>query len=222
MPTYSLHDPGDFTIYRDKERPHLFCTPDRLIMDGDRIIAPLELKTAHFGAAKKWDKECPIGYLCQMQYQMHILNCNVAYVAVLLEGRAFRWHRVPRHQRFIDKMLARVDRFWERHVIAREAPPTDFSEATSRALARQYPNASDAVAVLPDELQPLVAEYDELTAAESAATKRKDEIKNLLKSQIGDKRYGSFGGNDGFQWNGSDGKRTFRRAKKCPEPTAVN
>jgi predicted phage-related endonuclease len=217
---FTLFDPGDFTIYRDVERPYIFCTPDRLIMDGDKIVAPLELKTAHFGAAKTWNKECPVGYLCQMQLQMYVLKCNVAYVAVLLEGRAFRWHRVARHQKFIDKMLAKLDRFWERYVIGREAPPTDFSQATADALARKYPAANGATVELPAELEPLIAEYDELTKTESAATKRKDEIKNLLKSKIGDARYGSFGSKDGFQWNGDGGKRTFRRAKNCPEPVS--
>lgn len=204
------------TVHRDPNRDYIHATLDAQTDMGE----PVELKTAHFAAAKVWKNEVPLPYMVQVQHQIHVTGAKSGYIAVLKDGYEFAWHKVDRHQSFIDKMLRRLDTFWERHVIAREAPPTDWLQATADALARKYPTANDTAVALPEDLEPLVKEYDEQTAAESAAKKRKDEIKNLIKSKMGDNRYGSFGSNDGFQWNGSDGKRTFRRAKKCPVPVA--
>lgn len=206
-----------FTITRDPNRQHVSCSLDALAGR-----APVQLKTAHFQAGKIWSKEVPLAYLCQCQMEIHITDADHAYIAVLIDGYGFRWHKIHRHQKFIDRLLKRIDHFWAEHVVKRQPPPTDYHSATTAALARKYPAANGSTVELPPELESLIAEYDELTAAESAATKRKDEIKNLLKEKIGDARYGSFGGKDGFQWNGTDGKRTFRRAKRCPEPTSAN
>ncbi len=206
------------TVHRDASRGYVHATLDAQADDG----SPVELKTAHFAAAKVWRTEVPIGYLCQVQLQIHCTNASHGYIAVLKDGYEFAWHKVQRHQKFIDRLLRKLDYFWEHHVLTRQPPPTDFSQATADALARKYPTANGVAIELPDEFEPLVKEYDELTAAESAATKRKDAIKNLLKEKIGDNRYGVFTSGGGFQWNGADGKRTFRRAKKCPEPVAAN
>jgi predicted phage-related endonuclease len=205
------------TVHRDPERNYLHATLDAQADDG----SPVELKTAHFAQAKIWKNEVPLPYMVQVQHQIHVTGAKCGYIAVLKDGYEFAWHRVERHQKFIDRLLKRLDRFWGRYVKGREPPPTDFSRATADALARQYPASNGNCIELPAELESLVAEYDELTAAESAATKRKDEIKNLLKSKIGENQYGTFISGNGFQWAGKDGKRTFRRAKRCPEPTSA-
>lgn len=201
---------------RDPERPYITASPDAMSADGE----PVELKTAHFAAAKIWATEVPPAYLCQVQHQIHVTNAKQGFIAVLVDGYQFAWHRVPRHQRFIDALLRRCDKFWNEYVVKRQPPPTDFSKATADALARKYPASNGSSIELDPELEPLVTEYDELTAAESAASRRKEEIKNLLKSKIGENQYGTFISGTGFQWSGKDERRTFRRAKRCPQPAA--
>ncbi len=206
-----------YTVHRDPNRSYVHATLDAQADDG----SPVELKTAHFSQAKIWGKEVPLPYMVQVQHQMHVTDAKRAYIAVLKDGYEFAWHKVERHQTFIDRLLRKLDHFWAEFVVKRLPPPTDFSQATADALARKFPTANGSSVELPPELESLVGEYDELTTSVSTATKRKDEIKNLLKSKIGDNRYGSFASLEGFQWNGTDGKRTFRRAKKCPEPTTA-
>lgn len=202
------------TVHRDNQRPYLHATLDAQADDG----SPVELKTAHFAAAKIWKKECPLPYMVQMQHQIHVTGAAQGYIAVLKDGYEFAWHRVPRHQRFIDKLLKRLDYFWSEYVLKRQAPPTDYSEATAAALARKYPSSNGKAIELPAELQSLYSEYQEQTKQESSAKKRKAEIQNLLKERIGDYEYGSFGGSEGFKWAGDEGKRRFTRSAKCPEP----
>lgn len=206
------------TVHRDPNRPYIHATLDAIGPDGE----PVELKTAHFAAAKVWGKEVPLQYMCQVQQQIHVTGATCGYIAVLCDGYQFSWHRVPRHQTFIDRLLRRLDKFWVEHVEARVPPPTDYSEATTRALAAKYPSSNGAVVELPAEWEALLAEHAELTKQESAAKKRKDEISNLIKERMGDHEYASFGGKEGWKWGGTDGKRRFTRSKSCPEPVGAH
>jgi putative phage-type endonuclease len=200
------------TIYRDRERPHLSCSFDAVGPDDE----PVQLKTAHFAAAKVWAKEVPMAYMVQCQHEIHIAAAKCGYIAVLADGYQFAWHRVPRHQKFIDKLLKRLDNFWFEHVVKRVPPPTDYHAATSAALARQYPASNGKAIELAPELEPLVAEYDSLTKAESSAKKRKAEIANLLKQRLGDSEVGHFISGEAFKWKGGGGNRRFTRGKhKC-------
>lgn len=205
-----------FVIYRSTERPHLHFSPDAMTGDGQ----PVQAKTAHFAAGKIWQKEVPLGYVCGLQQEIYISGADCGFIAVLIDGYGFRWHRVPRHQKFIDRLLKRLDHFWNEHVVKRQPPPTDYHSATTAALARKYPASNGTAVELPADLEPLYAEYDTLTKQESAAKKRKAEISNLLKERIGDHEYGSFGGNEGFKWAGKDGGRRFTRTARCPEPVS--
>lgn len=204
-----------YTVHRDRERSYMHATLDAITDAGE----PIELKTAHFAAAKVWKNEVPLPYVIQVQHQLHVTGANQGYIAVLVDGYQFAWHKVVRHQRFIDRLLRRLDHFWNEYVVKRQPPPTDYSQATSQALARKFPDSHQGEVVeLPSELEPLINEYDELTKTESAAKKRKAAIQNLLKERIGDHEYASFGSRDGFKWSGEEGKRRFTRSKSCPEP----
>lgn len=207
-----------FTVYRDPDRPYVHATLDGMTDDGE----PVEAKTAHFAQAKIWGKEVPLPYMVQVQHQIHAARAKCGYIAVLKDGYEFAWHRVPRHQKFIDRLLKRIDYFWAHYVLTREPPPTDFSEATSDALARKYPTSNGSVVPLPDDCEPLYDEMKTLTATETAASKRKDWIKNYVRQQIGEHRYGYLPSGKGFQWSGDSGKRRFTQIERCPEPAASN
>lgn len=198
----------EFSIARDPAKPHISCS-----FDAFAGLAPTQLKTAHFAAGKIWMKEVPIGYLCQCQMEIHIADADHGYIAVLIDGYGFRWHKVHRHQKFIDRLLKRLDHFWFEFVVKRQPPPTDYHSATTAALARKYPTSNGKAVELPADLEPLYAEYDTLTKQESAAKKRKAEISNLVKQQIGDNEAGYFLSGQAFNWKGAEGSRRFTKGK---------
>src|SRR3990167_2326057 len=101
METRRIVDPGQYTIFRSTERPWLFCTPDRLIYDGDKLVAGLELKCAWYEAAKEWNDRVPLGYQIQGQHTMYVLGLEKLYFAALLNGCHFRWHLMRRHEGFL-------------------------------------------------------------------------------------------------------------------------
>ncbi len=205
-----------YTVHRDANRQYVHATLDAIADDG----SPIEVKTAHFSQAKIWGKEVPLPYMVQVQHQIHVTGAKCGYIAVLKDGYEFAWHKVQRHQQFIDRLLRKLDHFWTQYVLTRQPPPTDFSQATADALARKFPTSNGNVVVLPDDCEPLYDEMKTLTATETAASKRKDEIKNYVRSIIGDARYGYLNSGKGFQWSGENGKRRFTLAERCPEPAS--
>ncbi len=207
-------DPGAYAIFRSKERPWITCTPDRLICDGWELVAELSLKCAYYEAAKEWSKGVPIGYQIQAQQTMYVLGVGVVYYAVLLNGCSFKWHTIRRNERWIEKMLPRLDAFWQ-SIERGEYPNVDDSQATAEALARRYATPTSGQVELPDELTELGDQYDEILEKEKALDKAKTAIQNLAKSAIGDNTIGVLSDQSGFSWkaNGKGGRRFNRVAK---------
>lgn len=212
-----LVDPGDYTIFRSVERPWIFCTPDRLVYDGDRLVAALEIKCAFFEAAKEWNKTVPLQYQIQAQQQMYVLGVDTVYYAVLLNGCSFKWHLIRRNEKWIAKMLPRLDAFWK--AIQRgEYPNVDAAEATARALARRFPSPTAGQIELPAELTELGDEYDKILEDAANSEKRKTLIQNILRESIGDGRVGVLSDGSGFSWSANGkGTRTLRRVKKVKD-----
>ncbi len=213
-------DPGEFSLFRRTDFPHHICTPDRLLIAlGPGIpYAVLELKTAYYDQAKIWQKRVPLPYMAQIQWQMHVIGVDQAFIAVLCNGYQFRWHPVKRHQRLIDRMVDKVDRFWRDHVEANVAPAPDATEAMSRSLARMYATPEPTIAELSAECDGMGTRYDKLNSLIKKIEAEKLAIKNRVQSEMQCAEYGLLVDGSGFQWSGKNGKRRFTRKKKVSVP----
>lgn len=209
-----LSDPGSFTIFRSKERPHICCTPDRIVTSVAGILAEVSLKCAWYDAAKEWKKQIPLEYQIQGQQTIYVLGVDLLYYAALLEGCHFRWHSLRRNQHWIDRMLPKLDTFWE-SIQRGEYPNVDDSHATAEALARRYSLPNKGQVELPDELTELGDQYDEILEKEKALEKAKLAIQNVAKAALGDNTVGVLSDQSGFSWkaNGKGGRRFNRVAK---------
>lgn len=210
-----LYDPGQYTIYRSVERPHLFCTPDRLLLGvAGLLLAELSLKCAWYDAAKGWQKQIPLEYQIQGQQTIYVLGLDLLYYAVLCDGCHFRWHSMRRHERMLSRMLPKLDAFWD-SIKRGEYPDVDGSSATAQALARRYPNPNAGQVELDEGLLELGDKYDEILEQEKALDKAKTAIQNLAKSAIGENTVGVLPDQSGFSWvaNGKGGRRFNRVAK---------
>jgi len=208
-----IADPGDFTIYRSVERPHLFCTPDRLIFNLGVLTAELSIKCAWYDAAKEWSKQIPLGYQIQGQHTMYVLGVDQLYYAVLLNGCSFRWYTMRRNERWLGRMLPLLDTFWK-SIERGEYPNVDGSTATAEALARRYPKPSAGQVPLATELTELGDEYDSLLKQASDIEKRKLLIQNTVKAAIGDNTVGVLSDQSGFGWKENGNGRRFSRIAK--------
>ncbi len=206
-----LDDPGDFTIFTHPEVRCMGCTPDRITSDGSAVV---ELKTAHFGSADEWKSHIPLGYQTQLQHQMIVMGVERAFIAVLINSTTFKHHEMRLSQNFARRHIAKCKSFWEQYVETKTAPPTDYSKATSQALARQWAASRKATVDLPGDCESLAARYDKLAKLSSSVDRQQEAIKNRIKAAMGDAQLGRLSDESGFQWSGAEGKRRFTRKKK--------
>jgi predicted phage-related endonuclease len=210
-------NPGDYTIFRSVERPHMFATVDRLIYDGAEMVAFLEMKAAYFAAFKEWNQRVPIAYMVQCQQTIYVLGVQYGYIAVLGNGYDFRWYRVERHDRFIKRLCDRVDAFWDR-VVRRDPPEPDGHKASLAKLFELHPEASAREVVdLPTELAACGAAWDAAAQAEKDAQRRKDEIKARVMARIGDATHARLPDDSGFAWTNTARGRQFRRVERVAD-----
>jgi len=210
-----LSNPGDYTIYRSVERPHVFATVDR-IEDANLFEAhrPVEFKCSWYEAAKQWEQRIPIAYQCQGQHQLYVTGADEMFFAVLLNGYKFRWYRMERHERFIKRLCDNLDDFWGR-VERREPPAIDGHKSSLHALFTQHPKDNGKAIDLPDDLVAEVqADWDASQRIAGELTKRKDELKARIQQQMGDAKFALLPDGSGFRWsrNGKSGR--FERVEK--------
>lgn len=202
----NLSDPGEFTIYTSKQWPWMFATLDRVTHDG----CPVECKTASFDAAKAWQRNVPIDYQIQLQHQMAVTGAPTSYVGVILNSSSFKWFEVPRHERWVNRLVERTGEFWREYVEPKRMPPLDGTDATRRMLERAYPTHSGEVVDLPESFADYGDTWDGLQSAERSAKKERDLLRNELIAAIGEATYARLPDGSGWKF---DGKR-FTRTEK--------
>jgi putative phage-type endonuclease len=207
----ALIDPGDFTIYRSTGRPWVHCTLDR-DTDGDAIA---EIKCAWFAAADEWVSRVPISHQIQAQLGLYVTRKSVCHFACLINGYKFRHLIVKRNDRFIDRLLKRIDDFWHNNIEAGVPPKADDMEDTRRVLQRLHPvGDSDRYIELGGDWRERIEDRDRLKAEAAKALRKVDEIDNQVRQEMGDATVAVLpGGGGGYTWRG-DRRRTLRRNKK--------
>lgn len=205
-----LTNPGEYTIYRSIERPHVYATLDYGAVPciAHPSIRPVEVKCSWYEAAKVWATRVPIAYQCQGQQQMYVTGAEEMFFAVMLNGYQFRWYRMERHERFIKRLCSKIDEFWDR-VQSRNPPPIDGHSSSLRALFNEHPKDDGGYAFLPDELAAEVQEvWDEGQAAAAALARRKDDLKARIQQFMGDAKFAILPDGGGFRWsrNGKTGR----------------
>jgi predicted phage-related endonuclease len=194
-----LFDSGRFSIYRSKEWPWLFCTPDRIIEDYEPGIhvdkynpGVLEIKTSGAYLAKEWDDQIPFAYQIQVQHQLAVTGYTWGAIAVLIGGRDFRTYEVERNEDFIAGLVEHCREFYVQ-IETGIQPTIDGSESTTRAIKALHPADDGQTAQLPTE----AAEWhDKLLAAKQAEKQAKEEkalYENKLRAAIGSATFGELG-----------------------------
>jgi putative phage-type endonuclease len=162
----------------------------------DRTVGLLEMKTA--SAGRPW-LEIPPNYQAQGQWQMLVTGAERVWFAVLMGRRLDVDLVLDRNQADIAFMAHEAERFWTEHVLTGTPPPTDSSDATTRALAAVYPKASpDSVEV--DDFADIIAEWQEAKQASKDAEAREKGLANELRAALGDHEEGTLDGQRTISW----------------------
>ena len=117
----------------------MLANVDRLIVGQD---AGLECKTASAFSADKWkDGKIPPHYLVQCLHYMAVTGKRTWYLAVVILGREFKYHKITWNEEVIRKLVAVEEIFWTRNVLSRIIPEPDGSKACDDVLAKYFHSA---------------------------------------------------------------------------------
>lgn len=162
---------------------------DRLIYEetenGKTNKGILECKNVGAYSAEEWKNGAPEHYIAQLQFYLCLTGLDFGYLAALVGGQKFVYHRIERDEELIDRMIQASTDFWYTHVEPKVEPPV--TERDTEILNEMY-NTTD-----PDKIVNLTGERwhniisetadikQQLQSAEMKYELRCNQIKDLLK-----------------------------------------
>lgn len=194
----TIPQPG---LFRHPDHPWMLATPDGVTVDTERRRGIFEAKTTSARAADHWeDGQMPERWLVQVHQYMAVLDCDYAWIAVLVGGQRYHQERIERDDELIRHLIGLEGDFWGR-VERRDPPPADGSNATSDVLKLLYPaEQPDTRVVLPDDARGLIGDYEAAHAAEKHAKGRKDAAANAIRALLKDAEAGYLDGEVVATW----------------------
>jgi len=173
----------------------------------------IEIKTASEMQWKEWqDDELPPQYYAQIQQELNINGLPYAYVVALV-GKRMVWKLIPRNDEFIAIMTDMLLKFWNNHIVAKEAPLPTGLDDDAKVLKRLYGSEVPGKLV---ELHDYQKEYDQYkkNAKEIKYLELEQEsIKQGFMQALGDAEIG-FVGSKKITW-----KTTHRKGYEV-KPTS--
>jgi putative phage-type endonuclease len=186
---WDYHEGGK--LLRSRAHPWIGATLDAEIDRHDgRGWIDLEGKTTRI--PRGWDEDSgdlPTRVLVQAQSQLLVTGAPVALVFALLQGSRPVQIEVEPSADFHAVIVEETERFMDR-VRRLDPPAPDGSRSSERALRRLYPTDDGGSVMLPDSAVDWTREIQELAAQQKALKAREDELRNLLRASIGERKYG--------------------------------
>lgn len=139
--------------YRHPEREWQIGNPDRLLSDGDAIVAVLEMKFSLFGDG--WGptgtQDIPPHVRMQLQWYMSVLGLPVAYIALLVGGYDYREYEIEFDPTEVEELLTAGAEFLE-SIANGEVPDIDQHSATYSAVRELHPEIDGSDVLLDNDL----------------------------------------------------------------------
>jgi putative phage-type endonuclease len=185
---------GGDRVYRDREHEWMLANVDGLVWTPDQELAGvLEAKTGNHRTLAEWDdNQVPVGYVCQVQWYLRILDAPRAFVVALLDTNTYVERVIERDDDLITELIETASEFWD-HVERDEPPPVDGTEGTRLTLSR-WPATPGTVA----ELDPLwgkhITRRRELSDEIKALLTERDRIDNELRATMGQAEHAELNG----------------------------
>ena len=179
-----------------KEHDFIIAHIDRDVVGEN---AGLEIKTASEYVRDEWNENIPAAYLLQCMHYIYVTGATHWYLAVLIGGNSFQFHRIERDEELIEMMVKKVVCFWENYVLAKEPPPIGVNDGC--ALNAKFAESGDSSPIeLPLSCNDELNRLQELKVLIKDLEKDKDGIENRLKATLGTSTNG-FTGEYNVSWN---------------------
>lgn len=123
-------------LYYDERCPFMYADVDRLVVGEN---AGLECKTASPYMADQWkDGKIPLSYQIQCYHYMAVFQADAWYIAVLIYGKEFQFHRIERDEAVISDLIRIEENFWKDHVEKKILPEPDGSKVADSMIAERF------------------------------------------------------------------------------------
>lgn len=205
-----------FAILQHPKHPYMLANVDRMIVGKKE---GLECKTASEYLKGEWEgDEVPTPYLLQIQHYMAVTGYYAWWIAVLLGGNKFIFKRIERDEEIIEYLIKLEGDFWANHVIKRNPPEFDGSEASSRLLQALYPQAEPKSEIQLDKtVETLIEARDAYIEDITALETKKKEIENQIKAKMGESEIGHVGSRT-VKWSNVTSNRIDTKTLKAEKP----
>ena len=170
-------------IFYNEENPFMLANVDRLVVGED---AGLECKTASPYMADKWkDGDIPMHYQIQCHHYMAVCNASAWYIAVLIYGKEFKFHKIERDEDIIADLVQIEKTFWEENVLGHVLPDPDGSKTADAVIASYFKDTSPTPILLPSSFDGRLERRQDLISAIDEMEKEKKQIEQELKLYMG-------------------------------------
>ena len=170
-------------MYYDEKNPFMLADVDRMIVGEN---AGLECKTASPFMADYWkDGNIPVSYQIQCYHYMAVCNADAWYIAVLIYGKEFKYHRIDRDDDIIANLIQIEKEFWNNHIIPKIIPAPDGSKTADLAIAERF-KVSHGFTIPLAGFDERLRRRQELLEVMDHMEKEKRQIDQELKIYLGD------------------------------------
>ena len=175
------------------QHPFMLADLDGVINENGEP-AVFEAKTASAYKEEVWENGVPEEYMFQIQHYMAVTGYKRTYIAALVGGNKFYWHKVERDEDMIMELIQMEQEFWVNNVQNGVEPVPDGSTATTAYLNRAYAQSNGKVIHLSDEVLPLCEKYEEVSKQIKVLEIEKDAVTNQIKNYMKEYETGIVGG----------------------------
>lgn len=177
--TGNLVEPLDMVI----KDGFLIANVDGIVPHKKMIV---EFKTASI--ATDWGEEgtdeIPLTYKYQVAHYLHVLDYDVAQIAVLFRGNQFRLYEYKRDLDFEKAMVEKETHFWNEYVKTKHPPPPCSFEELQRHWNFEVNNGEKEASF--NALKAL-ADYEDVKAKMQELREKEQEIKIIIMNEMQEK-----------------------------------
>lgn len=172
------------SIFYQEEHPFMLANVDRLIVGEN---AGLECKTASAYSADKWkDGHVPESYEIQCHHYMAVTGADAWYIACVVLGREFIWHKIERDEETIQMLTQIETEFWNDNVLADKMPEPDGSKAAEELLSKYYGSSEPEKSISLVGFDEKLKRRAEISELQDKLEKEKKQIEQEVKVYMED------------------------------------
>lgn len=187
------------------EHDFILANIDREVVGEDAI---LECKTASVYATDKWRNGVPEHYELQCHHYMAVTGAKKCYLACLILNKELVIRELERDEELIASLISIEKEFWENHVVKKEMPAPDGSEAATDAIKILYADTNAEAAIDLAGYEHKLKRFAEIGELKTQLEQEEEKIKQEIMLEMKESEV-AFAGERKITWKRQNGRKTI-------------